>query len=45
MNRVLIIGGDHYNALGLVRCFGVNGIKPDGILTEPNEFNRFCNRC
>lgn len=43
MNKVIIIGGDHYNALGLVRCFGINGIKPDGILTEPNEFNRFCN--
>lgn len=43
MNKVIIIGGDHYNALGLVRCFGINGIKPDGILTEPNVSSRFCN--
>lgn len=33
MNKVIIFGGDHYNALGLVRVFGINGIKPYGILT------------
>lgn len=33
MNKVIIFGGDHYNSLGLARVFGVNGIKPDGILT------------
>lgn len=33
MNKVIIFGGDHYNALCLVRVFGVNGIKPYGILT------------
>lgn len=43
MNKVIIIGGDHYNALGLVRCFGINGIKPDAILIEPYKTNRFCN--
>lgn len=43
MNKVIIIGGDHYNALGLVRCFGINGIKPDAILIEPQKTNRFCN--
>lgn len=32
MNKVIIIGGDHYNALGLARVFGINGIKPYGIL-------------
>lgn len=33
MNSVIIFGGDHYNALGLARVFGINGIKPYGILT------------
>lgn len=33
MNKVIIIGGDHYNALGLARVFGVSGINPYGILT------------
>lgn len=33
MNKVIIFGGDHYNALGLVRVFGKNGIKPYGVLT------------
>ena len=32
MNKVIIIGGDHYNALGLARVFGVNGVKPYGLL-------------
>lgn len=32
MNKVIIFGGEHYNALGLARVFGVNGISPDGVL-------------
>ena len=44
MNKVIIIGGDHYNALGIVRSFGVNGIKPYGILTttSKNKRDNFC---
>lgn len=44
MNKVVIIGGDHYNALGIVRCFGINGIKPYGILTttDKNKKKNFC---
>lgn len=37
MNKAIIIGGDHYNALGLARVFGVNGIKPYGILVTPSK--------
>lgn len=31
-NNVVLIGEDHHNGLGLVRSFGVNGIKPYGII-------------
>ena len=34
-NKVVIIGGDHHNTLGLVRSYGVKGIKPDVILIGP----------
>ncbi|MBE6161265.1 MAG: ATP-grasp domain-containing protein [Firmicutes bacterium] len=27
-NKVIVIGGDHSNALGVIRAFGENGIKP-----------------
>ena len=44
MNKVIVLGGDHYNALGIVRSFGVNGIKPYGILTTTSkkEKDNFC---
>ena len=44
MNKVIILGGDHYNALGIVRSFGVNGIKPYGILTTTSKRKKdnFC---
>jgi len=43
MNKVIIFGGDHYNSLGLVRVFGVNGIRPHGILvlSEENRKNAY----
>ena len=41
MNKVIIIGGDHYNALGLARVFGVNGIKSYGILISLQK-DSFC---
>lgn len=37
MNKVIIFGGEHYNALGLARVFGVNNIFPDGILIIDSE--------
>lgn len=44
MNKVIIIGGDHYNSLGLARVFGINGIKPYGILTTHSKRKKdnFC---
>lgn len=36
MNKVIIIGGDHHNSLGLARVFGLNGIKPYGIIMSPD---------
>lgn len=32
MNKLIIIGSNNYNELGLVRSFGVNGIQPYGII-------------
>lgn len=37
MNRVVIIGGDHHNTLGLVRAFGKNAIHPDCLLTSEKK--------
>lgn len=37
MNKVIIFGGEHYNALGLARVFGINHIFPDGILVVDFE--------
>lgn len=31
-NKIIIIGSNNYNELGLVRSFGVNGIRPYGII-------------
>ena len=31
-NKVILIGGDHYNGLALVRLFGKQGLKPYGII-------------
>ena len=44
MHQVIIIGGNHYNALGLARVFGINGIKPIGILvtSELCKNKNFC---
>ncbi len=37
LNKVIIIGTDHHNVLGTVRCFGVNGIKPYGIIVKNDD--------
>lgn len=31
-NKVILLGGNHHNGLGLVRSFGINGILPYGII-------------
>lgn len=38
---VIIIGGNHHNPLGVVRSFGVNGIRPYGIIVVGKEKNSF----
>ena len=35
-NKVILVGSEHHNGLGLVRQFGVNGIKPYGIIVTDN---------
>ena len=37
-NKVIIIGGDHSNALGVIRAFGENGIKPYLFVISPTRF-------
>lgn len=32
MNKVILIGGSHHNGLGLAGSFGINGIKPYGVI-------------
>lgn len=34
LNKVILIGSNHHHTLGLVRSFGVHGIKPYGILIK-----------
>ena len=37
LNKVIIIGTDHHNVLGTVRSFGVNKIKPYGIIVKNDD--------
>ena len=37
MNRVVVIGGDHHNTLGVIRSLGERGIHPDLILVTPSK--------
>lgn len=41
-NKVIIIGADHYNTLGLCRSFGVNGIKPIGFIVNSSTKKGYC---
>lgn len=41
MNKVILIGGDHHNGLGLVRSFGIHGIFPYGIIVKPSQKSSF----
>lgn len=36
MNKVIVIGGDHHNTLGVIRGLGERGVKPDLILVTPS---------
>ena len=38
-NKVIIIGGNHHNALGVVRSLGLEGIYPDVIITSNTRFS------
>lgn len=37
MNKVVVIGGDHHNTLGVVRGLGERGVCPDLILVTPSK--------
>jgi len=44
MNKVILIGGDHHNGLGLARSFGINGIKPYGIIVTGRNKHSFISK-
>lgn len=37
MNKVVVIGGDHHNTLGVIRGLGERGVLPDFILVTPSK--------
>lgn len=37
MNKVVVVGGDHHNTLGVIRGLGERGIKPNLILVTPSK--------
>lgn len=37
MNKVVVIGGDHHNTLGVIRGLGERGVKSDLILVTPSR--------
>lgn len=37
INKVILIGGEHHNGIGLARSLGARGIKPFGIITSSGE--------
>lgn len=43
-NKVIIIGINHFNTLGLIRTFGLNGIKPYVILINSRNSNNYCSK-
>ena len=38
-NKIIVIGGEHYNALGVIRSLGEQGIKPYFILIANNHIS------
>ena len=43
-NKVVLIGTEHYNLLGLVRSFGTNGIRPYGVLINVDRRKKFVSK-
>lgn len=43
-NKIILIGGDHYNGLALVRMFGENGFHPYGIIVGQNSEQGFLSK-
>lgn len=43
-NKVILIGGNHHNGLGLVRSFGVNGVRPYGIIINNSTKRSFVSK-
>lgn len=41
MNKVILIGEDHHNILGMVRAFGIEGINPFGLLIGCDRTSSF----
>lgn len=41
LNKVILLGGNHHNGLGLARIFGINGIKPYGIIIGKDSKRKF----
>ena len=41
MNDIILVGENHHNGLGLVRSFGLHGIKPYGIIIGKNANKGF----
>lgn len=41
MNKVIIVGGVHHNALGIARVFGINGVRPYGILISSSKNSNY----
>lgn len=50
MNKVLVIGGDHHNTLGVIRSLGERGVKSDLVLVTPAQMtfvdaSKYVERC
>lgn len=44
MNPVIIFGGNHHNTLSTARVFGINGIKPVGIIVSHDGRNLYSSK-
>ena len=50
MNKVIVIGGDHHNTLGVIRGLGERGVKSNLILVTPSNmtfvnYSRYVSSC
>ena len=50
MNKVIVIGGDHHNTLGVIRGLGERGVKSELILVTPSKmtfvnYSRYVSSC